>query len=240
MKINEELCIGCGECLPYCPMGAIELEADTAKINWDECVECGICVRQIECPMEAFYEPEETMQWPRSVRKVFSDPTAKHENTGVRGRGTEEVKTNDVTARFKRGFFGIALEFGRPGVGTRLGEVEIITKALAEEGIEFEPCNPLTFLMEDVKTGIIKEDVRNEKVLSAIVEFVIPEKDLERICTKVYEAAGQAKCIFSWGIVARYEADGTLPVVGRLEKIGIKVPKNMKVNVGLGRPLRED
>ncbi|HHV64735.1 MAG TPA: 4Fe-4S binding protein, partial [Peptococcaceae bacterium] len=35
MKINEELCIGCGECLPYCPMGAIKLESDTAEIDWD-------------------------------------------------------------------------------------------------------------------------------------------------------------------------------------------------------------
>lgn len=240
MKINEELCIGCGECLPYCPMGAIELQSATAEIDDDKCVECGICVRQIECPVEAFYEPEETNRWPRSVRKVFSDPTSKHENTGVRGRGTEEVKTNDVTARFKRGSIGIALEFGRPGVGTRLGDVEIITKALAEEGIEFEACNPLTFLMEDKSTGMIKEEVRNEKVLSAIVEFVIPEDQLEKIGSKIYETAAKAKCIFSWGIVARYDSDGKLSIVNRLEQIGIKVPKHMKVNVGLGRPFRED
>lgn len=240
MKIDNELCIGCGECLPYCPMGAIEMGSDTAVINWDECVECGVCVRQIECPVDAFYEPEETMKWPRSVRKVFSDPTSKHENTGVRGRGTEEVKTNDVTARFRRGFFGIAIEFGRPGVGIRLGDVEIITKVLAEEGIEFERANPLTFLMEDIRTGRVKDDVRDEKVLSAIVEFVIPEAELEKICTKINETAKNAQCIFSWGLVARFEADRSLPVVDRLEKIGIKVPPNMKVNVGLGRPFRED
>lgn len=240
MKIDEGLCIGCGQCLPYCPMGAIERGKDSSRIDWDECVECGICIRQVKCPVKAIYEPRETMEWPRSVRKVFSDPTSKHENTGVRGRGTEEVKTNDVTARFKIGFFGIALEFGRPGVGTRLGDVEVITKALAEEGIGFEAANPLTFLMEDASTGIIKAEVRNEKVLSAIVEFVIPQQDLEQICTKVYEVAGKAKCIFSWALISRFEPDGTLPVVQRLEKIGIKPSKNMKVNVGLGRPLRED
>lgn len=240
MKVNEELCIGCGECLPFCPMGAIKMGDSQAYIDQDECVECGICVRQIECPVEAFYEPPETMQWPRSVRKVFSDPTAKHENTGVRGRGTEEVKTNDVTARFKRGYYGIALEFGRPGVGTLLRDVEVITTTLAQAGIEFEPCNPLTFLMEDVQTGIIKGDVRDEKVMSAIVEFVIPESRLEDIVRKVNAAAKQAKCIFSFGMVARYAEDGSLPVVERLTKLGINVPKNMKVNVGLGRPLRED
>jgi hypothetical protein len=197
-------------------------------------------MRQVKCPVQAIYEPKETMEWPRSVRKVFSDPTAKHENTGVRGRGTEEVKTNDVTARFKRGFFGIALEFGRPGMGTRIGEVEVITKALAEEGILFEEANPLTYLMEDARTGVIKTDVRNEKVLSAIVEFVIPQEDLERVCTKIYQAAGESKCVFSWALISRFEPDGTLPVVERLERIGIIPSKNMKVNVGLGRPLKED
>jgi len=240
LRINQDVCIGCGQCLPYCPMGAIERGKDTSTINWDECVECGICIRQIKCPVNAFYEPKETMEWPRSVRKVFSDPTSKHENTGVRGRGTEEIKTNDVTARFKRGFFGIALEFGRPGTGTRLGDVEVITKALAEEGIRFEAANPLTFLMEDSCTGIIKEDVRNEKVLSAIVEFVIPQEDLEKICTKVSATAAKGNCIFSWALISRFEPDGTLPVVERLKKIGIVPSKNMKFNVGLGRPLRED
>lgn len=240
MKINEELCVGCGQCIRYCPMGAIERRKDTSRINWDECVECGICIRQVKCPVSAIYEPIETMEWPRSVRKVFSDPTSKHENTGVRGRGTEEVKTNDVTARFKHGFFGIALEFGRPGVGTRLGDVEVITTVLAAEGITFEVANPLTFLMEDARTGIIKADVRREKVLSAIVEFVIPQENLEQVCTKIYESAGKANCIFSWAMISRFEPDGTLPVIERLKNIGIKPSKNMKVNVGLGRPLRED
>lgn len=242
MKIDESLCISCQECIPYCPIGAIVVneESGLTQIDWDECVECGICIKQIECPADAFYESEETNLWPRSVRKVFSDPTAKHENTGVRGRGTEEVKTNDVTARFKKGYFGIALEFGRPGVGTRLSDVEIITKALAQDGVEFEQANPLTYLMEDIRTGIIKSDVRDEKVLSAIVEFVIPQQDLERITTLIHETAGKAQCVFSWGLVTRVEDDGTLPVVDRLKNIGIAVPRHMKVNVGLGRPLRED
>ncbi|MGI6451182.1 MAG: DUF362 domain-containing protein [Desulfitobacteriia bacterium] len=241
MKIYEELCIGCGNCIPYCPVGAISLnDNDVAEVDFDECVDCSICLRMSDCPVEAIYEPEETHQWPRSVRKVFSDPTSKHEGTGVRGRGTEEVKTNDVTARFKRGFYGFALEFGRPGVGTRLGDVEVVTEALAKEGIEFEKANPITSLMEDIHTGKIKEDVKNEKVMSAIIEFVIPEKDLERISEIIKEAAQKTQTVFSWGIVARFDQDGNLPVIERLAKMGISVPKNMKVNVGLGRPLRED
>ena len=237
MKVNKERCIGCKKCIPFCPQGAIYVEDKKAFIDQEECVECGICVRQIECPRKAFYEPEEVRQWPRSVRKVFGDPTEKHESTGVRGRGTEEVKTNDVTGRVKRGEVGFALEFGRPSIGCRVKDVEVVTIPLAKMGIEFEPCNPLTSLL-DTETGIVHDDVRNEKILSAIVEFKIPEERFAEVAATVYDAAQHCKgTVFSWGLVVRYAEDGTIPVTKILDKMGIKYPKNAKVNVGLGRPL---
>ena len=237
MKVDLEKCIGCKKCVPFCPQGAIHVEDKKAFIDQEECVECGICVRQIECPRKAFYEPEEVRQWPRSVRKVFGDPTEKHESTGVRGRGTEEVKTNDVTGRVKRGEVGFALEFGRPSIGCRVKDVEVVTIPLAKMGIEFELCNPLTSLL-DTETGIVHDDVRNEKILSAIVEFKIPEERFAEVAATVYDAAQHCKgTVFSWGLVVRYAEDGTIPVTKTLDKMGIKYPKNAKVNVGLGRPL---
>ena len=171
------------------------------------------------------------------MRKVFGDPTEKHESTGVRGRGTEEVKTNDVTGRVKRGEVGFALEFGRPSIGCRVKDVEVVTIPLAKMGIEFEPCNPLTSLL-DTETGIVHDDVRNEKILSAIVEFKIPEERFAEVAATVYDAAQHCKgTVFSWGLVVRYAEDGTIPVTKILDKMGIKYPKNAKVNVGLGRPL---
>lgn len=237
MKVNEQLCIGCQKCIPYCPQGAIHMEGRKAYIDQEECVECGICVRQIPCPRKAFYEPEEVRQWPRSVRKVFGDPTEKHESTGVRGRGTEEVKTNDVTGRVKRGEVGFALEFGRPSIGCKIRDVEVVTVPLAQMGIEFEPCNPLTSLLDE-KTGRVHDDVRDEKILSAIVEFKIPEERFEEVAAAVYEASKHCHdTVFSWGLVVRYAEDGTIPVTKELDKLGIHIPKNAKVNVGLGRPL---
>lgn len=239
MKVNLEKCVGCAKCIPFCPQGAIYIEERKAYINQEECVECGICVRQIECPRGAFYEPEEVRQWPRSVRKVFGDPTEKHESTGVRGRGTEEVKTNDVTGRVKRGEVGFALEFGRPSIGCRVREVEVVTIPLAKMGIVFEPCNPLTSLL-DTQTGIVHDDVRDEKILSAIVEFTVPQDRFEEVTATVYEAAKHCKgTVFSWGLVVRYDEDGTIPAVKSLDKMGIKIPKNAKVNVGLGRPFND-
>lgn len=239
MKVNQQLCIGCNKCVPFCPQGAIHVQEKKAYIDQEECVECGICVRQIQCPRNAFYEPEEVRQWPRSVRKVFGDPTEKHESTGVRGRGTEEVKTNDVTGRVKREEVGFALEFGRPSIGCRVRDVEVVTIPLAQMGIAFEPCNPLSSLV-DGETGIVHADVRDEKILSAIVEFTVPEARFEEVTATVYEAAKRCTdTVFSWGLVVRYAEDGTIPAATTLEKMGIKVPKNAKVNVGLGRPLTQ-
>ncbi|NLE95695.1 MAG: 4Fe-4S binding protein, partial [Dehalococcoidia bacterium] len=65
MRIDENLCIACGSCVPYCPMKAISL-GDVAVIDQDECVECGVCVRAAVCPVDAFVD--EPAPWPRSVR----------------------------------------------------------------------------------------------------------------------------------------------------------------------------
>ena len=38
-------------------------------------------------------------EWPRTVRANFSDPLVEHPETKVPGRGTEEMKTTEVTGR---------------------------------------------------------------------------------------------------------------------------------------------
>ena len=57
MRIDPDACIGCEQCIPYCPMGAIHLtDEGISEIEWDECVECGACVS--ECPNEAMSLPK--------------------------------------------------------------------------------------------------------------------------------------------------------------------------------------
>ena len=178
MKIDPDKCVACGNCLPVCPMGAIYIDPaiNRARINADECVECFTCYRGMSkehlnpmfvrairktaqffrfrfdpepdiCPTDAIV-PEE-LSWPRVVRRAFSDPQVPHESTGIHGRGTAEVKTNDVTARVKEGEAGFVIEFGRPGIGARFRDIERVTKVLAELGVEFETNNPVTSLMSD-------------------------------------------------------------------------------------------
>ncbi len=50
LKINEEVCIGCGICEDSCPFGAIKVEDGLAKVG-DTCTLCGACVES--CSVEA-------------------------------------------------------------------------------------------------------------------------------------------------------------------------------------------
>jgi len=237
MRIDGDICIACEACLPYCPMEAISMKDDVAVIDQDECVDCAVCLKSGVCPVDCIiFEPA---PWPRSLRTTFSDPRTEHKETKIAGRGTEEMKTNDVTGRFKRGWVGMGCEFGRPGIGTRFRDVDKVAQVLAKHGAEFEPKNPVTFLMENTKTGKIREDVLNEKVLSAIIECIFPIEKFEDIINALKEVAKEVDTVFSVEVINRADPDGTYPLRKLLDKMGIPHYINGKQNVGLGRPLAE-
>jgi hypothetical protein len=245
-------------------MGAIYIDPviRRATINHHECVECYACfnglsqehlnpvfvrtVRRIlhffrarfdpepdVCPTAAF-EPDE-LSWPRVVRRAFSDPRVPHESTGVEGRGTEEVKTNDVSGRVGIGEVGFTIEFGRPGVGVWFSDIQKMCWALAKARVHFEQRNPITSLMSDVASGTIREDIMGEKVLSAIVEIKVPVARTEEIIRLVWEIEKQIDTVVALGVGARCDENGEDHVVGPiLERIGYKLER-AKTNIGLGR-----
>ena len=264
MRINPDKCVACGNCIYVCPVGAIYVDPviNRATVNRDECVECYACynglsterlnpvfVRTIRklfqmarlrfdpepdiCPTSAF-EPED-LQWPRVVRRAFSDPRATHESTGVQGRGTEEVKTNDVTHRVQRGEVGFTIEFGRPGVGVWFRDIQKMTMALAKANVPFEKKNPMTLLMSDVATGVLKPDILNEKVLSAIVEIKVPVARTEEIIRLVHEVEKDIDSVVALGVGTRCAENGEESVVAPiLERMGYRIER-AKTNTGLGR-----
>ncbi len=85
------------------------------EIDQDQCTDCGMCFRAKICPVNALYQPSEP--WPREVRAILSNPLTEYKGSQVPGRGTEEMKTNDVSGRFRPGEVGVGIELGRPGVG---------------------------------------------------------------------------------------------------------------------------
>jgi len=236
LRIDEDSCIACGLCVPYCPMGAISM-GDFATIDRDECVDCGVCLRAEVCPVNAFID--ELAPWPRSLRAVFSNPTTEHKETRVTGRGTEEMKTNDVTGRFKRGWVGIGIELGRPGIGVRFRDVDKVAQEMARLGARFEPNSPVTLLMEDLGAGKLREDVLDEKVLSAIIECGFSIENVKVALIALKEVAKDVDTVFSVDCISVVEPDGSLPVDKILSELEISRYINGKTNVGLGRPLAE-
>lgn len=236
-KINREKCTGCGECIPVCTVGAIHMDRDSkAYVDLEACVECGVCVRSRVCPVSAIYM--QSLEYPRILRRVFSDPTTTHKLTGIPGRGTAEVKTNDVTLRYDWGYYGMCIELGRPGMGTSLRDVEKVTMALAELGVEFVEENPIINLFEDVGKGKLKEEVLDERVLSLIVEVRFSKDLLPKVIETLKKVEREVETVFTVSLISRMMPDGIIPVVKELEELGLSVRPNAKINMGLGRILK--
>lgn len=233
MKIDGDICIACEVCVPYCPMSAISMD-DVAVIDQDECVDCGVCLRSQVCPVDCIID--EPAPWPRAIRAAFSNPFKEHKTTGLVGRGTEEVKTNEVTGKLKPGWLALGVEFGRPITGARLRDVEKVTQALAKVEVKFEPRNPVTALMTDPTTGKMQPDVLNEKVLSAIIECVFPREKGPAVLKALQEVTKEIDTVCSVEMADLVEPDENVPMEKMLSDSGIFYRINGKTNIGLGRP----
>ncbi|MBD3253827.1 MAG: 4Fe-4S dicluster domain-containing protein [Candidatus Lokiarchaeota archaeon] len=66
VKLNRDLCLGCGTCVNICPMEAIELNESIASIDLKKCIGCGLC---------AYHCPEAALSLKRTgLRTVFVPP----------------------------------------------------------------------------------------------------------------------------------------------------------------------
>lgn len=234
MVINKQLCVNCRKCVPYCPVGAIEVHDRIVQINADECVECGVCFRSADCPRHAIEMNE--LDDIRMNRKIMSDPSAISAKTKIGGRGTVEMKTNDITGRFRLGYAGVGVEMGRPGVGTRLRDVELVAMALTKIGVHWEEDNPITALMSDTSTGKFRDELLNEKVLSGILEFTVKSEQLPEVLETLRSVEDKIDTVFSLGVISKLCDDLSDPNLDTLLALGYKPYPNMKVNIGLGKP----
>ena len=262
MHTDKSKCIGCANCVPVCPMEAIYIGADgLSEIDQEACVECQAChrgmstehlpqqptrfIRSLLAFFKLRFQPDpdicptgartpDELTWPRKLRRVFSDPLMPHESTGVGGRGTKEVKTNDVTGRVKAGEAGFTVEFGRPGVGAYFRDVDIVCRALAKTAVEFQPENPLTALMPDAATGQLQVDVLNEKVMSCILEFKADQGQISAILDVIEDTVRRFDTSVALGVAVRCDPKGEDTVRTRLWAMNYDVWRG-KINLGLGR-----
>lgn len=242
MLIDKEKCIKCKICVPYCPVDCIKEMKESMEVDLEECVECGICMRNANCPTQAIYQPY--LEMPRAIRKAFSDPFGKHENTEMKhmGRGTEEIKTNDVTGIIHDlEHIALAVELGRPSIGARLYDLEKVSKAVAKFDVQFEKHNPITSLIVDKSTGKIDPEVLNEKILSGIVEFKININKLDLILKELKRVEKQVDTVFSVSVICKVNKENKTLIDKILQEYGYdasRVPS--KTNMGLGKPKYEE
>ena len=143
------------------------------------------------------------------------------------------MKTNDVTNRVGIGEVGYVVEFGRPTIGVRFREIEKMTMALARSGIEFEAKNPVTHMMSDRASGKLRDDILNEKILSAIVEFKTKVEQMPAVLRRVEEIAKTLDTVVAVGVSTRCDEHGDSVLDSILVDEGFSFVRG-KTNLGLG------
>ena len=206
-----------------------------AVIDRETCFECGTCFNHARCPVDAI--KKENLEWPRELRDYNSWCGRV---SLISGRGTTEVKANDVSGRVKKGEVGIIVELGRPSpYGTYFRDVEKVAMALAAAGVGWVKENPSTMLMKDVKTGKMKDDILNEKCMSCILEAKVSLNEFRKgkVMDALKEVEDKVDTTFTVSFLTRMEYDGKVPLINELRKQGLQPAPYTKINVGLGRPL---
>jgi hypothetical protein len=193
------------------------------------------------CP-EGAIEARELEGFLKQFQHVISDPVENHGVTGVTGRGTEEVKTNDVTGRIKKGWVGFSIDMGRPGMGVRLRDAEKVAMACAAAGFILAPAeeSPLAALMPDCRTGKLRDDCMDYRLLSVIIEGRCTEDRAKDVLNALKDVENKIDTVFSLGLISRVDENGHCQALQYLDELGIAQPHRGKVNVGLGKPLSKD
>jgi hypothetical protein len=119
-------------------------------------------------------------------------------------------------------------------VGVRFRDIEKMTQALAAIGIEFEPKNPVTHLMTERKTGSLRQDVLNEKILSAIVEFKTRIENVPAVLRRIDEVSRTLDTVVAVGVSTRCDERGGSALDDVLSEQGYAFTRG-KTNLGMGR-----
>jgi len=133
----------------------------------------------------------------------------------VKGKVTDEIVYLDAS------------EEEQEIVDPKTGEIRYVTIAQANAAF-------------DSKTGKFKDELLNEKVLSAIIEFCVKVEQLPELFGILKTVEKQIDSVFSLDVACRLNPDGSNPTQSYIASAGLWVAPNGKTNVGLGRPLIQE
>ena len=118
------------------------------------------------------------------------------------------------------------------------GSIVQMTRSLAKLDIQFEKQNPLTVLMSNVEAGCLKEEVLEEKVLSAIIEIKLNLTELPNVLQTVERVAKDLATVISVGVASRCDPDGSIAHENICREAGFPTSLNGKTNLGLGKRIK--
>ena len=258
ITIDEAKCIGCMDCLPYCPVSAI-IESSTngiVSIDAERCTECGVCLQSEVCPVEAIVG--EGLTWPRTLRGKFHSlhspyraaPTLAQttklstDNQIFASKQISTELTSDVTGCYNHGEVEIKVELGRPHLGITFRDVQKVIQALIPVGLNLEhqypPLDgrsPLTDLTIDVNKGILRPEILDQKTGWVPLKLEVPEDKVLEALKNLRQVTTEIDTIFAVDIISLAAKDGSSAADRLADKIGTEPACNCKTNVGLGRPL---
>ncbi len=120
-----------------------------------------------------------------------------------------------------------------------MSDVEKTTQKLAEIDVDFAPDNPVTQLMIDESSGKLRDDILQERVLSAIVEFSVATELIPEVISELRLLEEELNTVFSVDLITKAGERGELANVELLKRLDVEIAPNCKVNIGLGRPTGE-
>lgn len=78
VRLDEEKCMGCTNCIKRCPTQAIRVRSGKAHIISERCIDCGECIRV--CPHHAKYSHRDSMN--RIIESNTESPCPRRRSTG--------------------------------------------------------------------------------------------------------------------------------------------------------------
>jgi ferredoxin len=155
MRVDSELCKGCGACVRDCPVGAIEL-VDKKAVVGDSCVSCGVCVRV--CKHQA--PTVEKLAMGKGVIVCRSCPVQCNIPPGFTGACKRYVNSGDRLERNRPLVTDVPPERDRGGVAL----YPLITGVGA--GTNYPCCRPAPYIVQDTRDGVEVVTVVTEAPLS--------------------------------------------------------------------------
>ena len=124
------------------------------------------------------------------------------------------------------------VELGRPVLGARFYDVEKAVQLFTSYGYRPVKENPVSELIRDPASGLLRKEILNEKVISCVLEFVLPRKESANLLKISGELGNRVDTVFNVCVALRADDQGESPFY-RIFPPDVFCLPQAKVNIGI-------